>query len=320
MTALTGLNSPLAGRIVQFVAFKRMQGYDYSAGAEELRRFDRFLTATGYARPVLDLDVLGRFADQIASLSHSSRVGRLSTVRRFSVYLHTLAPESAMLPARLVPRSARSVRFYPLSCSQVGELMAATAILEPNHGLRAECIGLLIGLLYSTGLRISEALALNLDDVDSAESTLFVRRGKFRKERLVPMSASTGEAVQRWLLLRAKYPESGPDSPLFVTRRGKRLSRDRAYRVFRRLCARCGFDGPPPPRLHDLRHNYACACIARWRQAREDLDTLLPVLANAMGHCDFHATEIYLHINAVALQQASERFKKHVRRTMEPSS
>jgi site-specific recombinase XerD len=318
MTALSELSSALAGRIVQFVAFKRMQGYDYSAGAEELRRFDRFLTGIGYARPVLDLDVLGRFAERIAGLSHSSRVGRLSTVRRFSVYLHTLAPESAVLPARLVPRSARSVRFYPLSCSQVGELMAATGTLEPNHGLRAECIAVLIGLLYSTGLRISEALALNLDDIDSAQSTLFVRRGKFRKERLVPMSASTREAVHRWLLLRAEHPQNGTDRPLFATERGKRLSRDRAYRIFRRLCARCGFDGPPPPRLHDLRHNYACACIAQWRQRQEDLDALLPVLANAMGHCDFHATEIYLHINAAALQQASQRFRKHVRSTMEP--
>jgi len=319
MKALTGLSSPLAGRIVQFVAFKRMQGYDYRAGAEELSRFDRFLTGTGYARPVLDLVVLERFADQIAGLSHSSRVGRLSTVRRFSAYLHTFAPESAVLPARLVPRSARSVRFYPLNCSQVGQLMAATATLGPNHGLRAECIRLLIGLLYSTGLRISEALALNLGDVDSAESTLFVRRGKFRKERLLPMSASTREAVDRWLRLRAKCAEGGPGGPLFVTGPGQRLSRDRAYRVFRRLCARCGFDGPPPPRLHDLRHNYACACIARWRQEREDLDALLPVLANAMGHCDFHATEIYLHINAAALLQASEKFSKHVRHTMEPS-
>lgn len=319
MKALTGLTSPLAGRIVQFVAFKRMQGYDYSAGADELRRFDRFLTRTGYARPVLELDVLHRFADQIACLSHSSRVGRLSTVRRFSVYLHALVPESAVLPERLVPRAARRVRFYPLSGSQVGELMAATATLGPEGGLRAECAGLLIGLLYSTGLRISEALALDLGDVRIADSTLFVRRGKFRKERLVPMSASTREAVDRWLPLRARHAESGPGCPLFATGWNKRLSRDGAYRMFRRLCSHCGLDGQPPPRLHDLRHNYACACIARWRQEHEDVDALLPVLANAMGHCDFHATEIYLHISAAALRHASERFLQHVSGNTESS-
>jgi len=319
MKALAGLSGPLAERIVQFVTFKRMQGYDYSSGADELGRFDRFLAGTGYARPVLDLDVLQRYADRIAGLSHSSRVSRLSTIRRFSVYLQALAPESAVLPERLVPRSARAVRFCPLSASQVGELMAAAAALRLSRGLRGECVAVLIGLLYCTGLRISEALALNVDDVDSAQSTLFVRRGKFHKERLAAMSASTREAVQRWLHLRAQDAQGGPGSPLFVSGHGERLSRDRAYRIFRRLCCTCGFGGPPPPRLHDLRHNYACACLARWRQAQEDIDALLPVLANAMGHCDFHATEMYLHIDAAALQQASAKFRNHVRRTMEPS-
>jgi site-specific recombinase XerD len=184
MKPLTAPSSPLAGRIVQFIAFKRMQGYDYSSGADELGRFDRFLTESGYARQVLDLDVLHLFADHIAALSHSSRAGRLSTVRRFSVYLHALAPESAVLPERLVPRAARTVRFYPLSRSQVGELMAATATLRLSHGLRAECVGLLIGLLYSTGLRISEALALSLGDVDSA------RVNAVRASRQVPQGTS----------------------------------------------------------------------------------------------------------------------------------
>lgn len=319
MKTLTALSSPLAERIREFVAFKRMQGYDYSSGAEELGRFDRFLTRTGYACRVLDLDVLQRFADHIARLSHSSRVGRLSTVRRFSVYLHAVVPESAVLPERLVPRSVRSVRFYPLSRSQVGELMAATATLKGDNGIRAQCMRLLIGLLYSTGLRISEALSLTLGDLRSADSTLFVRRGKFGKDRVVPMSASTRHAVDRWLQLRAGYAENGPDDALFVIGWNRSLSRDRAYRIFRGLCAHCGFGGQPPPRLHDLRHNYACACIAGWREAGEDLDALLPVLANAMGHCDFHATETYLHIDAAALRQASENFRQHVHRNREQS-
>jgi integrase len=169
----------------------------------------------------------------------------------------------------------------------------------------------LIGLLYSTGLRISEALALSLGDVRRVDSTLFVRRGKFRKERLVPLSSSTGEAVDRWLVRRAGYAGSQPCAPLFVTGWNRRLSRDRACRLFRRLCIHCGIDGDPPARLHDLRHNYACACIARWRRAHDDLDALLPVLANAMGHADYHATEIYIHINAAALQQAGGRFKQY---------
>jgi len=307
------LTSSLAEPIVWFIAFKRMQGYEYKSGSEILGLFDAFLTRSGYTSRTLQIDILERYAEDIAERSHSTRAGRLSTLRQFSVYLHALRPESVLLPSRLVPRQSRSIRFYPLSEVQVGELMAATVTLKPVKGILAESMHVLIGLLYSTGLRISEALNLNLADIDKVNSTLFVRRGKFRKERLVPLSPSALDAVNQWLLRRAGYAGNEPCAPLFVNGWNRRLSRDRASRIFRRLCIHCGIDADPPARLHDMRHNYACACLARWRQAHENLDALLPVLANAMGHANFHHTEIYIHVNAAALQQAGETFKQHYR-------
>jgi len=303
--------SSLADRMVQFVAFKRMQGYEYKDGADRLKGFDTFLMKIGYARTVLDLDVLERFAEDITALSCVTRSTRLSGVRQFSVYLHALEPESVLLPPRLMPRVSSKIRFYPLSATQVAELMAATPGLQPDNGIRAECMRFLVGLLYCTGLRISEALALNLGDIDAVNSTLFVRRGKFRKERLVAMSPSIREALDEWLARRGKYAGSEPSLPLFVPGPGRRLERNRAHRIFRRLCLLCGIDGDPPPRLHDLRHNYACACISRWREAHEDVNALLPVLANAMGHASYYHSELYLHMDAAALHQAGGKFKQH---------
>ncbi len=310
MNTSNRLSSPLAEPILQFIAFKRMQGYEYKAGADEISRFDAFLTQSGYEGQALQVDIQKRYAEHIAGLSHSTRLGRLATLRQFSVYLHALRPESALLPLRLVPKQQQSIRFYPLSAGQVGELMAATAILESGRGILAACMRFLIGLLYCTGLRISEALALNFRDIDTGNSTLFVRRGKFRKERLVAMSPSACAALNQWLAHRASYVGNEPCTPLFVTRWNKRLSRDQASRIFRRLCIHCGMNADPPPRLHDLRHNYACACIEQWRQGNENLDALFPVLANAMGHAHFHDTATYIHINAAALQRAGETFQQ----------
>ena len=87
--------------------------------------------------------------------------------------------------------------------------------------------------------------------------------------------------------------------------------------MFRCLCIHCGIGGNPPPRLHDLRHNYACACIAQWREAHADVNALLPVLANAMGHATYRDTELYLHIDAAALRQACGKFKQHVQHSLE---
>jgi len=317
MIAPPAFTSSLADRMVQFIAFKRMQGYDYKSGGRRLRLFDVFLSEIEYTGTVLDLEVLERLGDAIAEQSRATRAGLLSGVRQFSLYLHAMEPESVLLPPRLIPRGSQKIRFYPLSSAQVGGLMAATVAVIPDNEILAECMRFLIGLLYSTGLRISEALALNTGDIDVVDSTLFVRRGKFRKERLLPMSPSTHNAVDQWLMYRGDYAGSEPSAPLFVGDRNRRLLCGRATRSFRRLCIHCAIEGDPPPRLHDLRHNYACACIARWRETHEDVNALLPVLANAMGHASYYHSEIYLHMDAAALRQACGKFKQHVQHTLE---
>lgn len=306
------LVSPLAGRLFQFVAFKRIQGYAYADGMDRLKRLDAFLVRTRCADGVLRPEQFDDYRADIRPLDTATQAKHLSTVRQFSLYLHALEAESAVLPARLLPRRPRAIRFYPLSPAQVSTLMAATSILKHGKGIRTHCLRFLFGLLYSTGLRIGEALALNLGDVDTQQLTLVVRRGKFRKERLVPMSESTREAMNQWLARRRAYAGSEADSPLLVVDWNRRPNRDQVADAFARLCAHCGIGGEPPPRLHDLRHNYACQCLALWRQAGEDVDALLPALANAMGHVNFRATQLYLHLDAAALQQAADRFRAHV--------
>jgi integrase len=93
---------------------------------------------------------------------------------------------------------------------------------------------------------------------------------------------------------------------LFVGAYDKALSYDQAHRAFRRLCSQCGLDGKPPPRLHDLRHNYACRRLVLWRQEGRDVNAMLPVLATLMGHVNIFHTQIYLHIELSELHQASD--------------
>jgi integrase len=303
--------------MVSFIAFKRMQGHGYRDGEAQLRRFDAFLGGAGCADGVLRMRDVDRYLATMAGRPVRTRCGALSPIRQFSLYLHAMDPRGERVPARLLPRQARPIRFHPLSPAQVSGLMgAAPGVL--GDGIAAHGVRFLIGLLYSTGLRISEAVALNAGDVDFGRATLFVRRSKFRKERLVPMSPSTLQAAREWIERRAPYVGGGGRDPLLVAAWNRRLTRRSAERHFRRLCIRVGLTAEPPPRLHDLRHNYACRRLALWRQAREDVDALLPVLANAMGHVDFFSTQVYLHIDAAGLQQASAMF--HTRAHHRPES
>jgi integrase/recombinase XerD len=246
------------------------------------------------------------FTGYLASLSHlkpENRESRMGVVHPFSRYLNAFRPESRVMPLRMLPAVARSIRFCRITPDEVGVLMDVAGQLSPK--IRAACIRFLIGLLYTTGLRISEAINLNLGDVDLARSTLFVHRGKFGKDRLVALAPSTTEALKTWLNLRSFHAGNGNSAPLLVSAPDKRLSYQQAKHAFTKLRAQCELPGNPPPRLHDLRHNYASECLARWRREGKDIQTLLPILSAAMGHVNPRSTQRYVHIDAATLLDAS---------------
>lgn len=311
MSAPTTFRSPLAEAMELFVAFKRMQGCEYSFQAAVLGYFDCFLLEQDCADGLLRPAHFDAYLATTAELGHSTRKGRLSVVRQFSRHLHAYQPESAVVPARLLPRRCGSIRFRRIEPEEIGELMAAAGRLGPKHSVRPPCIRFLVGLLHATGLRIGEALQLNLESIDHRNGTLFVRRGKSGKERLVALADTTLAALDAWLDVRARHAATGPSAPLLVGRTNTRLTYRQAKDAFDTLCRQCGLEGRPAPRLHDLRHNFACRCIARWREQGQDVDALLPVLANAMGHVDILATQIYIHIEAASLAQASDRLLDH---------
>lgn len=304
-------NGPLAEPMADFIAFKRMQGYTYSTQADSLEMFDRFLTDRDCAGGVLCADVFRRYQASIAELTPGTQEGYLSVVRMFSHYLQSLRPESAVMPADMGPRHTRSLRFRRITPEQIRELMDAALELRMRYPVGPYAVRFLIGLLYSTGLRISEALKLNLDDVDLCNGTLFVRRSKFAKDRLVALSSSATEALDHWLELRSCYAATTLSAALLPGGTDARLTYHQSREAFRTLCRRCGLDGDPPPRLHDLRHNFACRCIADWREERKDVQAMLPVLANAMGHVSIFSTQLYVHVDAAELQSASTRFNNY---------
>jgi len=307
MSKMISFHCFLAEKMQQFVAFKRMQGYDYTNQARTLNYFDSFLLDEFVADqgPHLSLDALKRYVATTAHLEGFSRRTRLSSLREFSRYLHARCPNSALLPRDIVPRRQPTVRFYRIEPDQVASLMAATATVFPADSIRACTIRMLIGLLYCTGLRIDEALNLTLKNIDVQGAMLHVAKGKFNKQRLVPMSSSTLAALNSYLAVRSRHAGTGRSSPLFIGAYNKRLSYCQAYDNFLRLCRHCGLDGKPLPRLHDLRHNYACRRLVLWRQEGRDINAMLPVLATAMGHVNIFNTQIYLHIEPSELHHAA---------------
>jgi site-specific recombinase XerD len=175
----------------------------------------------------------------------------------------------------------------------------------------------LIILMYGAALRTSEALGLDLADVDLRQRRLLVRNTKFYKTRLVVLGGDLTIALARYLDDRNKCHSTAPTAPVFVFRKGQRLSRHAADRHFRQLCRLAGFGvpggTPNEPRLHDLRHSAIVHRVLAWYRDGRDVQALLPKLATYVGHKDVACTQRYLRLIPELLDEANRRFAAHAR-------
>jgi site-specific recombinase XerD len=219
---------------------------------------------------------------------------------------------------KLVPKPPPAFVPYIYSRDELRRLLDAATICEnPRSKLQPYTCRMLILLLYGAGLRISEALALTLADVDLASAILTIRKSKFYKTRFVPIGPDLTGAVAAYAARRSTGYSADPEAPFFVSRTGTPLKRRTAENIFRRLCARAGVkrdDGCRfQPRLHDLRHAYAVHRVVTWYQQGADVQRLLPQLATYLGHLHIAATQRYLTMTPELLREASRRFERYAR-------
>lgn len=305
--------SCLAGQIEKFINLRRLSGTNYQSQALLLSYFDRFLLKQGLGEPRISREIVERYQEGLMPLAPKTRGNRFSVVRQLCAYLSRTDPLCYMPePMRnLSSQPAHSAYIY--SHCEIQSLLAASAQLAPPSSLWPHACETLLGLLYSTGMRIGEALALNLENFHSAEECLYVAEGKFHKARWIPLSSSGNKALQQYALRRAWMTPRYPDSPLFLNPRGRRLRHCMMHQTFRRLLAACAIpsNGDDKPRIHDLRHTFAVQRLLAWYRDGQDVNIRLPWLATYMGHVDIRSTQVYLHATAELFEQVNRRFRKH---------
>ncbi len=168
---------------------------------------------------------------------------------------------------------------------------AAATTENPAHGdprfLGARDRALL-EIIYSGGLRISEAIGLNLGDIDYSRG-VFLVRGKGRKERICMLGEPAQRALREYLSIRQEngFTDIAPTSPLFLNIYGERVTTRTAQRLFERYVAYAGL--PPETTPHKLRHSFATHLLT----AGADLRTVQEML----GHSRLATTQIYTHID-----------------------
>jgi integrase/recombinase XerD len=211
---------------------------------------------------------------------------RLSMVRGFAVYLHSLDASVVVPPADLLRHGNDRATPYLYSDAEIRALITAAGRLQP--AFRATTYQTLIGLLAATGLRISEAA--DTDDLDPADGGhLLVRQTKFGKDRLVPLHPSTTRALVDYLNQRDRQHPHPRCPALLVSTVGTRLYHSNIGLVFNRLTAQVGIvrrSANCRPRIHDVRHSFAVATLTDWYRSGADVPAMMPRLATYMGHTD----------------------------------
>jgi len=218
---------------------------------------------------------------------------------------------------KTVPQRPEPFRPYIFPEEELRRLFKTAGELEaPRMALQGATLRPLLLLLYGAGLRISEALALTLADVDLSAQVLTIRESKFYKTRLVPIGPRLTAVLRTYADDRHRQGHvKDPAHPFFVTRTDTAVTRGMAESAFvglRNSADIARADGARyQPRLHDLRHTMAVHRLVAWYREGADVQRLLPQLATYLGHVDVAATQRYLTMTPELLEQASRRFERY---------
>lgn len=235
-------------------------------------------------------------------LSSRSLQRLISSVRRFYQYLLSRGDVTNNPAQRLrAPKTGRPLP-VTLDADQVNQLLDDQYGQADGDPLKCRDLAIL-ELFYSSGLRLAELAALNIDSFSNGFSQVKVL-GKRRKERMVPVGSKARQAIQHWLTVRQPFVREESGSALFLSKLGKRISTRQIQNRIKEFAREAGM--PVGVHPHMLRHSFASHLL----ESSGDLRSIQELL----GHSDISTTQIYTHLDfqhlAAVYDKAHPRAKK----------
>lgn len=284
--------------VAQFISYKQAQGYKYKANEESLKRFIKFVADFGLIECRLPKELIEAYISKRTDEAPKNYANRLSDFRQFALYLNELGHEAYIPMASKVSRISSSFVPYIFTHDEISRIFQAVDHLRPCSRYNSAVVyPVLFRILYGCGLRISEALDLRVSAVDLVNGILTIKKSKFNKDRLVPMSKSLHGICKRFF--EEIHKNSTEDDYFFKNNNGSRRSKITVYQQFREILWISGipYGGKGKgPRLHDIRHVFCCHTLKDLADKGIDLYCSLPILSTYLGHSSITATEKYLRL------------------------
>lgn len=297
-------------RIEQYIELRRAAGFKMRAEQTLLAGFVSFVAA----------HPLGLTAQTTVDWACASGCGpdgqahRLSMARRFLIHLRAFEPLTPVPPPGLLAHCARP-RPHIYSDEEIQILLTEAHRLGPTGSLRPDTYATIIGLLASSGLRLGEATALRLDEVNlnAQPARLQVRNAKFNKSRWVVLHPTTAESLSNYARRRKQLGYDGFCDAFFVSEKRCATSAKVVSAAAVRLADRAGLKvhggGVRKRVLHQLRHTFAVRRLLAWYRTGENVYARMPELSVYLGHRRPEDTYWYLTATPELLRLASIRFE-----------
>lgn len=313
--ARTPQATPLWREFHRFIVLRRAEGLTYGTEYRNIRLLADHLHAQAI-QDVRDVtkEALDSFFENRGHRKPGSFNGLLSTVRCLFEWL-VLQDAIPTSPLKVEPRRVEGRRTPVIFMDDELKAMLAHAgqlkgrVQQP---LRGELWRTLFAVLISLGLREMEGASVRIEDVDLKACTIFVRKGKFSKERLAPFGPKLAEYLRHFIGLRVNAG-AAPSDYLFTFTGRKPVSATSIYRAFKTylLPAVAPREEYRRARVHDLRHTFAVQTLISWYRAGIDPNEFLDDLSIYMGHASVASTSVYLTLTNEILGLASDRFEAY---------
>ena len=292
--------------VEKYLAVRRATGFELLNTEYLLRSFARWAAQRGETHIRSESAIA--WASQTASVAQ--RDARLKTICLLARYLLSEDSRHELPFANHFGYRKRRRVPHIYSAMEIRRLLHAASQLGPADSLQPHTYRTLIGLLAVTGLRISEALALQFSEV--TPQGLLIHKTKFQKTRLMPLHETTAAALNRYLIRRR---ERGGGEHVFIREDGRPLRYWDVYPTFQKLAKTAKVSGSHDhrPRWHELRHTFAVRALERSPKGRQQVSQHLLALATYMGHVNIDATYWYLEATPELLRDIARAAETFIR-------
>lgn len=296
----TGVFAPY---IREHIELRESLGIKMRVQSGVLRQFDRYCVQIGVTDAILDEELASNWFALHRNDSASTRGHRISTLKVFSDYLRTVGVEVHWAPHPGYAGRQSKYTPYIYTEHEIRSIFAAAdSLLKPRGSSMFHIVfPAVLKVLYCCGLRVSEALALRVRDVDLEHGFIFVEQAKFENSRRLPISLSLLKTLRAYRTANRELIGIDESGFFFPNSLGEKYSQRTVYDKFRTILWQGGIPHQGKgkgPRIHDLRHTFAVRSLQQNILAGVDLYVSLPVLMSYLGHSKISSTEYYLRLTA----------------------